>query len=107
MIPTPIDLRRLEQAIETFGFDPRTIGGDNYIRFWFADKLDEHFDYDNQYEQDCFIGDLVVLLKEPEGWPKRDHEATKWPNWVTMVQHRNGTTSYIFQPLAKLAKQEE
>ncbi len=106
MIPTPIDLRRVERAVREFGFDPRTIGGDNFIRYWFAEKQDEHFDHDQQYEQDCFIGDLVVLVKEPDDYPKRDHDATKRPNWVTMIQHNNGTTSYIFKPMAKLTKEE-
>lgn len=103
MKPTPIDLRRIEKCVKLFNFDPRDIGGANHIRWWFATEDDAHYDADQQGERDCFVGDVIVLVKK-ENYNLR---VAKMQNWVTQICHNNKTTSYIFQPTSKLTTKEE
>lgn len=109
MIPTPIDLRRIERAKLAFGFDPRDIGGANHIRWWFATEEDAHYDADQQGERDCFVGDLVVIVRDAPLLDMRICQLSVFEknNWVTSIRHKNHTTSYIFQPTSKLTKEEQ
>ncbi|KKK58833.1 hypothetical protein LCGC14_3040430 [marine sediment metagenome] len=104
MIPTPIDLRRVERAVREFGIDPRKIGT-NHIRWWFITPDDW------VWSKQGYNGHLIVMARDypycplPEGVngekPTIDLKAIRRENFVEVpnASKEEGCVFYIFKPL--------